>query len=165
MDVHPTKSSADINTFISNEKKACESLHFTTKIGTELYNRAEGQSKLNIVNRTKINQQQCTYLAQHGGADTIQGLIEVILYLLTCVHAPDNCNNCVLCTNALAILQHKFNIVEQFAPHTQKERQTPCMEEEKQSIDRNNRENSTNKPVHGARTHPPLLISPGFERF
>ena len=146
MDVHPAKTSADINTFISNEKKACEKFFFTTKIGAELYPRADGQSKLNTVNRTTIDPEQCTNLAQNGGAEAIQGLIEVILYLLTCAHAPDNCNNCVICANALAILQHKFKIVDEFLPYMGKEKPAPCMEEEKRVSDGNNDENSTDKP-------------------
>ena len=119
MNAGSTKSLADINSFIKNEKDASENEDFTKRIGTIIQYRVDSQSRLNSVNFTTINPEQCINLVQNGGKETIQGLIETVLYLLTCAHAPDDYNSCTLCANALAILRHRFNIVNEFSSPTE----------------------------------------------
>ena len=114
MDAPTTKTSKEINSFIKTERDVSDQPDFFVKVATEIQRQAQGQSKLNSVNYTQMNFKRCNQLAQNKSEETIQGLIEVILYLLTCVHAPDRHSNCVLCTNALAILQHKFKILDRF---------------------------------------------------
>lgn len=122
MDTSTTKSLDDINSFIREEKNSADCSDFTRRIGAAIQHRANAQSRLNSVNYTTINSEQCVNLALNGDKDTVEGLIEVILYLLTCAHAPDKYSDCVLCASALAILQHKFHIVDEVFSYSEMRR-------------------------------------------